>query len=128
MRQTVLTGSGRSLLTLPVSSAGKTGTAQRDADKRTLAWYVGYAPYEHPELIVTVMVEEGGEGHATAAPVAKAMFGRYFSAAEIIPKSPDTPVAPLDLAIPPGDNTQTPSIPIEFDLSEEEQVPGAPAP
>ncbi len=120
MRETVLTGSGRSLLVLPVTSAGKTGTAQRDNDKRTLAWYVGYAPYEHPELIVTVMVEEGGEGHATAAPIAKAMLQKYFGVQEIT-KPPEPKPVSLDPTVNPE-----PLIPL--DLPPDQVVPDAPAP
>jgi penicillin-binding protein 2 len=117
MRETVLTGSGRSLLTLPITSAGKTGTAQTGEDKRTLAWYVGYAPYEHPELIVTVMVEEGGEGHATAAPIAKTMLQKYFGVQEIQKPLEPTPIE---------QNAEEPLIPL--DIPPDEVVPGAPAP
>ncbi len=66
-------GSGRSLATLPVSAAGKTGTSQFDgADlSRTHAWYTAYAPYENPEIVITVLVEAGGEGHEAAVPIVK---------------------------------------------------------
>ena len=73
MRQTILTGSGRQLLTLPISSAGKTGTSQFDGSdpKRTHAWFTAYAPYENPQIVITVLAEAGGEGHSVAVPVAK---------------------------------------------------------
>lgn len=73
MRQTILAGSGRQLATLPITSAGKTGTSQFDgADpSRTHAWFTSYAPFEDPEIVVTVLVEAGGEGHAAAVPIAK---------------------------------------------------------
>jgi penicillin-binding protein 2 len=73
MRQTILDGSGVQLLSLPITSAGKTGTSQFDgADpSRTHAWFTVYAPYENPEIALTVLVEAGGEGHAAAVPVAK---------------------------------------------------------
>lgn len=75
MRENVIgaKGSGRQLATLPISSAGKTGTSQFDgADlSRTHAWFTSYAPYENPEIVVTVLVEAGGEGHAAALPIAK---------------------------------------------------------
>ena len=66
-------GSGRQLATLPITSAGKTGTSQFDgADpSRTHAWFTSYAPYEDPEIVITVLVEAGGEGHAAALPIAK---------------------------------------------------------
>lgn len=75
MRENVIgaNGSGRSLASLPISAAGKTGTSQFDgADpSRTHAWFTSYAPYENPEIVVTILVEAGGEGHAAAVPIAK---------------------------------------------------------
>lgn len=73
MRQTILAGSGRQLGTLPISSAGKTGTSQFDGSdpKKTHAWFTAYAPYEDPQIVVTVLAEAGGEGHSVAVPVAK---------------------------------------------------------
>ena len=58
---------------LPVSSAGKTGTSQFDgADpSRTHAWFTSYAPYEDPQIVIVVLVEAGGEGHAVAVPIVK---------------------------------------------------------
>ena len=71
MRQTVLAGSARQFQTLPISSAGKTGTAQFDNNASEHAWYTSYAPYEDPQIVLTVLVEGGGEGHAVAGPIAK---------------------------------------------------------
>lgn len=73
MRETILSGSGVQLNSLGISSAGKTGTSQFDgADpKRTHAWFTAYAPFENPEIAITVLVEAGGEGHAVAVPVVK---------------------------------------------------------
>jgi penicillin-binding protein 2 len=66
-------GSGRSLASLPISSAGKTGTSQFDGSdpSRTHAWYTVYAPYENPQIVITILVEAGGEGHAVAVPIVK---------------------------------------------------------
>ncbi len=66
-------GSGRQLASLPITAAGKTGTSQFDGSdpKRTHAWYTAYAPYENPEIVITVLVEAGGEGHAAAVPIVK---------------------------------------------------------
>jgi len=83
MRQTVTSGSGRLLNGLKgkngeVKVAGKTGTAQIKDDK-THAWFVSYAPFENPELALVVLVEEGGEGHSAAVPVAKEALEWYFN-------------------------------------------------
>ncbi len=73
MRLTVTDGTGRALQTLPISSAGKTGTSQFDgADpSRTHAWFTSYAPFEDPQIVVTVLVEAGGEGNAASVPIVK---------------------------------------------------------
>jgi penicillin-binding protein 2 len=71
MRDNVMYGSGRSLSTLSFSASGKTGTAQWRNDKPNHAWFTSYAPSESPEIVVTVLLEEGIEGSLTAVPIAK---------------------------------------------------------
>ena len=79
MRQTITEGSGRAAFDgVGFSVAGKTGTAQHGNQEKTHAWFVGFAPYENPEIVVTVIVEDGGEGHAAAAPVARAMLEAWW--------------------------------------------------
>lgn len=78
MRECVLTGSCRQLQDLPVACAGKTGTAETEGDKEPHAWFVTFAPYENPEIILLVMVEYGGSGSKIAAPIAKEVFEWYF--------------------------------------------------
>ncbi|PIY97009.1 MAG: penicillin-binding protein 2, partial [Candidatus Kerfeldbacteria bacterium CG_4_10_14_0_8_um_filter_42_10] len=79
LRQAVTSGSASALQNVPVSVAGKTGTAQIGNENRTHAWFTGFAPYESPEIVITVIVEKGGEGHAAALPVAKDGFNWYFN-------------------------------------------------
>lgn len=78
MREVVLRGSGRRLGSLGVSSAGKTGTAQWHSEKSEHAWFTSFAPFENPELVVTVLVEEGGGGEKSALPVAQEIYEWYF--------------------------------------------------
>lgn len=58
-------------------TAGKTGTAESGRD-RPHAWYTGYAPYENPEIVVTVMAEYAGHGSEVSAPATKEIFGWWF--------------------------------------------------
>ena len=74
-------------------SAGKTGTAQvisiaqgekYDAEKiaehhRDNAMYVGYAPYDAPEIAIAIALENAGGGSSQAAPLARQMMDYYFS-------------------------------------------------
>lgn len=79
MRQAVISGSAGLLADLPVAVAGKTGTAQFGDGGKTHAWFVGFAPYQQPEIVLAVIIEEGGEGHAAAVPVAKEVLEWYFN-------------------------------------------------
>lgn len=78
MRETVTAGSARGLADLPVAVAGKTGTAQWSTKKNPHAWFTCFAPYENPEIVLTILVEEGGEGSAVAAPIAKEVLMWYY--------------------------------------------------
>ncbi len=73
MRQTVTAGTATSLKALPITAAGKTGTAQFDASdpKATHAWFAAFAPYENPKITIVVLIEAGGEGSSAATPVVR---------------------------------------------------------
>ncbi|MDO6441211.1 MULTISPECIES: penicillin-binding protein 2 [unclassified Marinobacter] len=72
--------------------AGKTGTAQvfslaedeeYDAEEvrerlRDHALFVGFAPLKNPQIAVAIIVENGGGGSSTAAPVARALFDAWI--------------------------------------------------
>ena len=78
LRQGVTSGSSRALADLPFTSAGKTGTAQF-GDNKSHAWFTSFAPYENPQIAITVLVEGGGEGNVTALPIAKLGLQNWFS-------------------------------------------------
>lgn len=79
MRETVISGSARSLSDLSVAVAGKTGTAQWNKSKSNHAWFTAFAPFNQPTFAITVLVEEGGEGSAIASPIAKEVISWWFS-------------------------------------------------
>lgn len=65
---------------------GKTGSTQtigRETAERIgrqvkpHSWFTGFAPRDNPRVVVTVLVEFGGMGGATAAPLAKELFALY---------------------------------------------------
>lgn len=58
-----------------VTVGGKTGSAQ--AGKKTHAWFVGFAPFDDPEIAVVAIVENGAHG-AYAAQIARDIFESYF--------------------------------------------------
>lgn len=70
MRECVTYGSCKMLSSLPFPAAGKTGTAQWSHTKDTHAWFTAFAPYNNPQVVIAVLVEEGGEGSSVSQPVA----------------------------------------------------------
>lgn len=74
MRDCVAYGSCRRLSTLPFALGGKTGTAQWSSTRAPHAWFTSFAPYDQPEVVLTVVIEEGGEGAQAALPVAEDFY------------------------------------------------------
>ena len=86
-------GTARGIHVPGVAVAGKTGTAEffvdrnkdgipdrdREGNLPTHAWFTAFAPYDDPEIAVVVFVYGGGEGSATAIPVANDILNYYFS-------------------------------------------------
>ncbi len=79
MTAVVTDGTGSALVSDAYTAAGKTGSAEFARGKETHAWFVGFAPARSPRLAVSVLVEEGGSGGKTAAPIAKKIFDAYFA-------------------------------------------------
>lgn len=91
----------------PYLIAGKTGTVQRVSRKgnislnpnqlalhqRHQALFVGYAPADNPQIAVAVMVEHGGFGSTTAAPIARKMMDAWLLP-KITPANPSSPTKP----------------------------------
>jgi penicillin-binding protein 2 len=59
-------------------TGGKTGTSEVSG-QTDHSLYVAFGPAENPEIAIAVVVENGGYGAKSAAPIAKAMFQTYFS-------------------------------------------------
>ena len=93
MREAVRSGTAWRARIPEAAVAGKTGTAQvasndvvaadnedRPYELRTHAWFIGFAPFETPEIAVAVVVEHGGGGGAAAAPIGAAILRAFFDA------------------------------------------------
>ncbi|WP_131669683.1 penicillin-binding protein 2 [Psychrobacter pygoscelis] len=102
MEENVKHGTARRLFNPKYRSGGKTGTAQvksiaqgKSYNKAALderhwdhAWFNGFAPIENPQIAVAVLVENGGGGSVTAAPIAKELLDYW------ILQRPNDPIQP----------------------------------
>ena len=76
--------------------AGKTGTAETGRPGvEPHAWFCGYAPFDNPEVVLVVLIEESGHGGEVAGPIARQLFAHYFGQPEpqIVP-----PITELQLS------------------------------
>ncbi len=81
MRDAVTYGSSITLNNLPVKAAAKTGTAQIPKEGYYHHWVTVFAPYDDPQIVLTVMIEEVKGLHSAALPVAKGVLEWYFAPA-----------------------------------------------
>lgn len=83
MRETVVSGTGKKASVSGVHVAGKTGTAENELSTENKgnehAWFTCFAPYEKPEIVVTVILEySGSTGGNAAAPIAGKLVREYM--------------------------------------------------
>jgi penicillin-binding protein 2 len=83
MRQSVTSGVAKNAAVTGVEIAGKTGTAEfgpqlSNGKYETHGGFVGFAPYDNPEIAVVVFVQRGSGG-ADASPAASKIFDYYFN-------------------------------------------------
>ncbi len=50
---------------------------EEEEETKTHSWFTGFAPRDNPKIVVTVIIEYGGMGGATAAPLARKLFNSY---------------------------------------------------
>lgn len=78
LRETVVSGTAKSLQSVSVEVAGKTGTAQFNRNKTPHSWFASFAPYDQPKIAMAVIVEEGGDT-GLAVTVTRQFMEWYFS-------------------------------------------------
>lgn len=71
-------GTAYMLHTLPLEVGAKTGSAQVENNSKTNAFFVGFAPFENPELAILILIENSREGSLNTVPVAKDAFLWYY--------------------------------------------------
>ena len=89
MKMVVDTGTGTSARVNGISVAGKTGTAENFPTKsnpqgKDHAWFIAYAPTDNPKIALSIVVEQGGHGGSTSAPIAAEIISYYLTGKSII--------------------------------------------
>jgi penicillin-binding protein 2 len=77
MRMTVTQGTAKILNDLPVEVAGKSGTPEIFGKKKLNAIFTGYFPYENPEVVMTLLIENVPIGSVAALPLYKELVKAY---------------------------------------------------
>lgn len=91
---------------MPIAVAGKTGTAE-NATGVDHGWFVAYAPYDKPRIVVVALVEQGSFGAGSAGPIVRDMLEEYFHLTPPDDKKKDDqskeakPAAPKDTTVGP---------------------------
>ena len=93
MRQSVTKGVAKKAAVPGVEIAGKTGTAEfgptrPDGSHETHGWFVGFAPYDDPQVAIVVFFQHGGGG-SDAAPAAGHILDYYFHGPQLAAKPED---------------------------------------
>lgn len=79
MRAVVEYGTASKIRERSYDACGKTGSAEYvDNETTSHAWFTGFAPYNDPEVAITVIVEGAGSGGTAAVPVARDVLDVYF--------------------------------------------------
>ena len=71
-------GTGYTFFDFKHSVACKTGTAETWEKDVTHAWFTFFTPIDNPQIVVTVLVEGGGEGSKTAGPIARSIADYWY--------------------------------------------------
>ena len=78
MKGVVENGTASALNGRGYTVAGKTGSAEFDENGSSHSWFIGYSNVDDPDLVVAVIVENGGTGSEAAVPIAGQIFDAYY--------------------------------------------------
>ena len=78
MKGVVENGTASALNGRGYTVAGKTGSAEFDENGSSHSWFIGYSNVDDPDLVVAIIVENGGTGSEAAVPIAEQIFDAYY--------------------------------------------------
>jgi peptidoglycan glycosyltransferase len=80
-------GTARGAAVRGITMAGKTGTAQNPHGEPH-AWFIGFAPFDNPQIAFCIFIENGGGGGAVAAPIAREIISLLLKENKLIASPP----------------------------------------
>ena len=78
MQQVVNYGTASALSGRGYTAAGTTGSAEFDENGSSHSWFIGYSNIDDPDIVVSIIVENGGSGSESAVPIAAQIFDTYY--------------------------------------------------
>ena len=78
MKGVVENGTASALNGRGYTVAGKTGSAEFDENGSSHSWFIGYSNVDDSDLVVAIIVENGGTGSEAAVPIAGQIFDAYY--------------------------------------------------
>ncbi len=88
MEETILSGTAQILKDLPVKAGAKTGTAEVVKGRSINSLFTAFAPLEHPEVSITVLVEGSPSNQGYAIRTAHEVLKWYFTRPTAVPETP----------------------------------------
>lgn len=86
MEETVLTGTAKLLQNLPVRAGAKTGTAEVVKGRSVNSLFTAFAPYDNPEITITILIEGASTNQGLAVVVADRVMKWYFEDRSGLPR------------------------------------------
>lgn len=78
MERVIISGTATSIRNNNFSQAGKTGTAQAPYGQKDHSNFIMFAPVDNPKIAIAVVIQNGGFGSKSAAPIASLIAEKYL--------------------------------------------------
>lgn len=107
-------GTGKAAQVVGIQVAGKTGTAQvvsldkseASEEFQDHAWFIAFAPADAPTIALSIIVENGGHGGATAAPISRKLMEVYFAKLGLFTPPPGETSGAVETPVAEGEESQ----------------------
>lgn len=78
MERVIISGTATNIRNTMFSQAGKTGTSQAPYGQKDHSNFIMFAPVKNPKIVIAVVIQNGGFGYKSAAPIASLIAEKYL--------------------------------------------------